>query len=116
MWGRFSVIALLFAVLWPLGVAAQTSADAVKIGVLTDLNGPFATPTGKGSVEAAKMAVEDFVRTVLGKPIVVIAGDHKNKPDVAVALARQWFERDGVDVIADLVGSAVALAVDDLAR
>ncbi len=108
MKGRFSVIALLLVVLWPLGAEAQMSDSAVKIGVLTDLNGPFATPTGKGSVEAAKMAVEDFGGTVLGKPIVVIAGDHQNKPDVAVALARQWFERDGVDVITDLVGSAVA--------
>jgi len=116
MEGRFSVIALLLVVLWPLGAEAQMNDNAVKIGVLTDLNGPFATPTGKGSVEAAKMAVEDFGGTVLGKPIVVIAGDHQNKPDVAVALARQWFERDGVDVITDLVGSAVALAVDDLAH
>ena len=107
--------ALLLALL-PLRAGAEITNNEVKIGVLTDLSGPFATPTGKGSVEAAKMAVEDFGGKVLGKPIIVISGDHQNKPDVATAMARQWFERDGVDVITDLVGSAVALGVDDVAK
>jgi branched-chain amino acid transport system substrate-binding protein len=111
----WTTTALLLALL-PPQTRAEITNNEVKIGVLTDLSGPFATPTGKGSVEAAKMAVEDFGGKVLGKPIVVISGDHQNKPDVAAALAREWFERDGVDVITDLVGSSVALAVDDLAK
>src|SRR5213595_592020 len=58
---------------------AQVSDDAVKIGVLTDMNGPASTPTGQGSVTAAQMAVDDFGGKVLGKPISVIVGDHQLK-------------------------------------
>jgi branched-chain amino acid transport system substrate-binding protein len=68
---------------------AQISDDVVKIGVLTDMNGPASTPTGQGSVTAAQMAVDDFGGKVLDKPISVIVGDHQ-QPDIGSATARRW--------------------------
>jgi branched-chain amino acid transport system substrate-binding protein len=95
---------------------AQVSDDVVKIGVLTDMSGPASTPTGPGSVAAAEMAVADFGGTVLGKPITVISADHQLKPDVAAGIARQWYDRDQVDLIVDVPVSAVGLAVQGVAN
>jgi len=95
---------------------AQVSDDTVKIGVLTDLSGPAATATGPGSVTAAQMAVEDFGGNVLGKPITVISADHQIKPDIAAGIARQWYDRDQVDLIVDVPVSAVGLAVQNVAN
>lgn len=91
------------------------SGDVVRLGVLGDMSGMLADLSGKGAVEAVKMAVEDFGGTVLGKPIDVISADHQNKPDVAAATARRWYDNDGVDVITDVVGSANSLAVAAIA-
>jgi branched-chain amino acid transport system substrate-binding protein len=88
----------------------------VKIGVLNDQSGVYADFAGKWSVEAAKMAVEDFGGTALGRKIEVISADHQNKPDLATSIARRWYEIDGVDMITDLNTSSVALAVHDLSR
>ncbi|MBS0243820.1 MAG: ABC transporter substrate-binding protein, partial [Proteobacteria bacterium] len=98
------------------GAAAQVSGDVVKIGVLNDQSGLYADITGQGSVIAAKMAVEDFGGKVLGKPIEVIFADHQNKPDIGAAIARQWFDREGVDMVTDVPNSAVALAVQGVAK
>ena len=95
---------------------AQVSDDVVKIGVLTDMSGPASTPTGPGSVAAAEMAVADFGGTVLGKPITVISADHQLKPDVAAGIAREWYDRDQVDLIVDVPVSAVGLAVQSVAN
>lgn len=95
---------------------AQISDDAVKIGVLTDHSGGFAYLVGKHSVEAAQMAVDDFGGKVLGKPITIVTADHQNKPDIAAALSRKWFETEGVDAVTDVAGSAVALATQEIAR
>jgi branched-chain amino acid transport system substrate-binding protein len=95
---------------------AQISDDAVKIGVLTDMNGPASTPTGQGSVTAAQMAVDDFGGTVLGKPISVIIGDHQLKPDIGGAIARRWYDTEQVDLIVDVPVSAVGLAVQNIAN
>lgn len=96
---------------------AQTlSDDVLRIGVLTDISGPYADISGRGAVEAVRMAVEDFGGTMFGKPIDVVYADHLNKPDVGAARAREWFDRGGVDMITDLANSAVALAVADLAK
>ena len=95
---------------------AQVSDDIVKIGVLTDHSGGFAYLVGKHSVEATQMAVDDFGGKVLGKPIVVVTADHQNKPDIATALSRKWFDTEGVDAITDVAGSAVALATQEIAR
>ncbi len=94
--------------------AAQ--ADAVKIGVLNDQSGLYAEFGGMGSVAAAQMAVEDFGGSVLGSKIEVVSGDHQNKPDVGTAIARKWFEVDGVTAVADLTNSGVALAIQGLSK
>jgi branched-chain amino acid transport system substrate-binding protein len=96
--------------------SAQVSGDAVKIGVLNDQSGLYADFGGRGSVIAAQMAVEDFGGKVLGKPIQVLSADHQNKPDVGSNIARQWFDQDGVDAIADLTTSSVALAVQEIGK
>jgi len=95
---------------------AQISDDVVKIGVLTDMNGPASTPTGAGSVAAAQMAVEDFGGKVLGKPITVINGDHQLKADIGAGIARRWYDTEQVDVIVDVPVSAVGLAVQNVAK
>ncbi|WP_076865790.1 ABC transporter substrate-binding protein [Bradyrhizobium mercantei] len=97
-------------------VSAQVSDDIVKIGVLTDMNGPASTPTGQGSVTAAQMAVDDFGGKVLGKPISVIVGDHQLKPDIGATIARRWYDVDQVDLIVDVPVSAVGLAVQNIAN
>ena len=96
--------------------SAQLSDDMVRIGVLTDMNGPASTPSGQGSVTAAQMAVEDFGGSVLGRPISVIVGDHQLKPDIGAALARRWYDIDQVDLIVDVPVSAVGLAVQNVAN
>src|SRR6266700_1157460 len=95
---------------------AQVSDDVVKIGVLTDMNGPASTPTGQGSVTAAQMAVDDFGGKVLGKPISVIVGDHQLKADIGAAIARRWYDVEQVDLIVDVPVSAVGLAVQNVAN
>ena len=94
---------------------AEAFAEGVKIGILNDQSGVYADFGGKWSVEAAKLAVEDFGGSVLGQNIEVVSADHQNKPDLASAIARRWYEAEGVDVITDITGSAVALAVHQIA-
>jgi len=77
--------------------------------VLTDMSGQFSHESGEGVVTAVKMAVQDFGGRVLGKPIEVIVSDHQNKPDVAATRAREWFDTRGVDMVTNLINSAVAL-------
>ncbi|MBV8538760.1 MAG: ABC transporter substrate-binding protein [Alphaproteobacteria bacterium] len=95
---------------------AEISGGKVKIGVLTDLSGPYEQNSGTGSVEAAKMAAEEFGNKVNGVPIEIIAADHQNKPDVGASVARRWFDLEEVDAITDLVNSAVAFAALDVAK
>src|ERR1700729_1230484 len=95
---------------------ALASAQGVKIGVLNDQSGVYADYGGKWSVEAARMAVEDFGGSVLGAKIEVISADHQNKPDLATAIARRWYEVEGVDMITELTTSSVALAVQELSK
>jgi branched-chain amino acid transport system substrate-binding protein len=82
---------------------------------LTDFSGNFAAVSGPGSLIATQMAVEDFGGTVLGRPIEVLKADHKNRPDLALSIAREWYD-NGVDAIVDIVNSAAALGVQDLAK
>jgi branched-chain amino acid transport system substrate-binding protein len=90
--------------------------DSIKIGVLTDMNGPLSGATGRGSIEAVRMAVEDFGSVVNGRRIEIVTGDHQNKPDIGSAIARKWFDVDHVDVIVEAANSAVGLAVVEIAR
>jgi branched-chain amino acid transport system substrate-binding protein len=104
------------AAAWPLGTYAQEPREpAINIGVLTDMSGLFATLAGAGSVAAAEMAVEDFGGEVLGRKVRVLFGDHKQKVDVASALATHWFDDEHVGVIVDMPNSTVALAIQNLA-
>jgi branched-chain amino acid transport system substrate-binding protein len=107
--------AALAALMSAPALAQQVSGDAVKIGILTDLSGVYADFGGQGAVEAAKMAVEDAGGKVLGKPVEVISADHQNKADVAASKAREWYDTQGVDLIAESLNSAVALAVAKVA-
>lgn len=97
---------------------AQTFDGTVKIGVLNDQSSLYADATGQGSVIAARMAVEDYMKANPNSKlkIEVIFADHQNKPDIGSAIAKQWFERDGVDMILDVPNSAVALAVAEVAK
>src|SRR6202045_2415412 len=107
--------ALAAALLSSSSALAQISDDVVKIGVLTDMNGPASTPPGQGSVPSAQMAVDDFGGKVLGKPISVIVGDHQLKPDIGASMARRWYDVEQVDLIVDVPVSAVGLAVQNAA-
>ena len=95
-------------------VRAQT--PTIKIGVLNDQSGPYTNTGGLTSVICAKQALEDFGIAAKGLNVEVISADHQNKPDVAVSIARQWFDRDGVDVVLDVPTSSVALAVQGVTR
>jgi branched-chain amino acid transport system substrate-binding protein len=95
--------------------AAQISDNVVRIGVMNDQSGLYADLGGPGSVIAARMAAEDAGGTVLGKPIDIVVADHQNKADVGVAIARRWFESEGVDLAIGFDHSAVALGVEQLA-
>jgi branched-chain amino acid transport system substrate-binding protein len=95
---------------------AQVSDDVVRIGVVTDMSSWGRDASGPGSVEAARMAVEEFGPTVLGKSIEIISADHQMKTDVAAQVARGWFDNGKVDAIVDVPQSAAAIAVHNLAR
>ena len=94
---------------------AEIPDNVVKIGILNDMSGPYSALGGQGSLEAAKMAVEDFGGTVQGAPVEVVGADHQNKADIGATIARQWFDAEQVDTIMDLTTSSVALAVQAIA-
>ena len=95
---------------------AEISGNAVKIGVMNDQSGLYADLAGQGSVEAARMAVEDFGGSVNGAAIEVLSADHQNKPDIGSNTVREWIDVDEVDVIVDVPTSSVALAVTEITR
>ncbi|MTV13434.1 MULTISPECIES: ABC transporter substrate-binding protein [Bradyrhizobium] len=115
------VSALLLGTAMVLSAASVASAQekldkTVKIGVLSDQSGLYADLAGPGSVLAAQMAVEDSGLKAKGWTIDVISGDHQNKPDIGTTIARQWFDVDKVDTIADVPNSGVALAVNNVVK
>jgi ABC-type branched-subunit amino acid transport system substrate-binding protein len=95
---------------------AEIRRDAIKIGILGDMTGIYSGNGGTGSVVAAGLAAEEFGGAIHGKPIVILQADDQNKADIGAGIAREWFDRAGVLAVADLVPSAVALAVEDLVR
>jgi branched-chain amino acid transport system substrate-binding protein len=95
---------------------AEAAEAKLRLGVLNDMSGVYADFQGIGSVIAARLAVEDFGGRMGERPIEVISGDHQNKPDTGMTIARDWLDNGGVDVILDVPNSAVALAVADLVR
>lgn len=108
--------AAAFALL-PGAARAQISDGVVRVGVLTDLSGAHADLAGAGAVLATRMAIEDFVaESRPGFRVEMVYADHRNAADVAAGTARAWFEREGVDVVTELVSSTAALAVMNVAR
>ncbi|WP_241671437.1 ABC transporter substrate-binding protein [Dankookia rubra] len=112
------LLAALLAGLAVLAAAAQPAPrrEAIRIGILSDLSGSFADVAGPGSVVAAQLAVEDFGGRAAGLPVRILSGDHQNRADTGSALARRWFDTEGVDAVVDLPNSAIALAVGEVAR
>jgi branched-chain amino acid transport system substrate-binding protein len=112
--------ALLAATAMTAGVLSANAADIsdgkVKIGILNDQSGVYADFGGKWSVEAAKMAVEDFGGKVQGVPIEIVDADHQNKADIASNIARKWYDTEQVDAIMELTTSSVALAVQGISK
>ena len=98
----------------PLGLRAQT--PSLKIGVLTDLSGPYQDLAGPLAIGAAQLATEDFGVAAKGWTVEIVSADHQNKPDIGAGIARQWFDRDGVDAIFEVANSGVALAVAGVAK
>src|SRR3954471_12733313 len=98
------------------GAALAVDLVPVKIGVLNDRSGVYFDSTGEGSVVAARMAVEDFKPEAHGLKVEVVSADHQNKPDVGATIVRKWIDVDGVDLIADVGNSAVALAIQSIIR
>ncbi|MGD0026389.1 MAG: ABC transporter substrate-binding protein [Xanthobacteraceae bacterium] len=90
--------------------------QVIRIGVMNDMSGPYVDFQGPGSVLAAQMAVEDYGGKAAGRKVEILSADHQNKPDVGAAIARQWIDTQGVDAIADLPNSAVALAVNQITK
>lgn len=107
-------VATLLAGLLAASWAWAQSDGPVKIAVLNDQSSSFSVIGGRGSVEAARMAIEDFGGSVLGKPIELVNADHQNKPEVALSIARQWLDNEGVDVVVDVANSSIALGVNSL--
>lgn len=95
----------------------RAAADTpLKFGVLTDMNGLFADSSGKGSVVAAQLAIDEMGGSALGKPIELISGDHQNKPDTGGVIAREWYDTQNVDVILDVPVSSICIAVQNFAK
>jgi branched-chain amino acid transport system substrate-binding protein len=101
-----------------LGAASALAQDmpTFKIGVMNDQSGVYSDVTGLGSVEAAKMAVEDFKPEQQGFKVQIVGADHQNKPDIGSSIARKWLDTEGVDVIADVPTSSVALALAQIIK
>jgi len=95
---------------------AGLSGGMVRIGIINDQSGPLSDNSGPGAVVAARMAVEDFHRTMPGMKVEIVTADHQNKPDIGAQIVRKWFDVDGVDMVADVGNSAVALAIQSIAR
>jgi branched-chain amino acid transport system substrate-binding protein len=93
---------------------AQT--PTIRIGVLNDQSGPYRDDGGPTGVVCARQALEDFGVSGKGWNVEILSADHQNKPDVGVTIARQWFDRDGVDAIVDVPTSSVGLAVNQVCR
>ncbi len=98
------------------GPPASADESAFVIGIMNDQSGPYADLAGPSSVQAVRMAIEDFGGAVLGKKIELLVADHQNKVDVGMAIAREWYDERGARVIFDITNSGVALALQNLAR
>ena len=97
------------------GGSAAVSRPKLKLGIITDLNGPY-SDLNRPSLACAQQALEDFNVSGRGWDVEILLGQHFDKADNAVTIARQWFDRDGVDALLDVNTSATSLAVSSIAR
>jgi branched-chain amino acid transport system substrate-binding protein len=95
---------------------AEISGNVVRVGVLNDISGIFQDTNGMGSVEAARMAAEDFAAAGSSIKVEIVYADHQNKADVGSAIVRKWLDVDGVDAVVDVPNSAVGLTINSLMR
>src|SRR5215218_10311877 len=100
----------------PALVRAQSTSRPVQLGLVSDMSGPFRDVGGPGNRVVAELAVQDFGGTVLGRPITVRQADGQNRADISAALAREWIDNLGVDVLADGAASSAGLAIQEIAR
>ena len=111
---RGALLACAAAMLFGAAAQAEIPDRLIRIGVLNDGSGPFADQTGKGSLVAAQLALEDFAPEAGGLKVELVYGDHQNKPDVGAAIVRKWLDEQRVAAVTDVPNSAVALAVNTL--
>jgi branched-chain amino acid transport system substrate-binding protein len=119
VWNRAGLAALLLAGLGLISTSAaqaQFSDNKIKIGVLDDFSGQYCVGDCMSPVKAVKLAIDDFGGKIGNATLEVVYADHQNKPDIGVSIANKWFDTEQVDVIVDVVNSAVALAVQEIAR
>ncbi|MGH1591610.1 ABC transporter substrate-binding protein [Methylobacterium phyllosphaerae] len=116
MFGRIARPVTLAALAGALMMGTAAAQTNVKIGILGDRSGAYSDISGEGSVVAAKLALEDFKPEQHGLKVEIVSADHQNKPDVGAAIARQWYDRDNVDMITDGVTSSVALAISQVTK
>src|SRR6266705_2760888 len=113
-WPGVIWLGIILAAGSPSGVVhADYLGGPIKIGVLNDQSGLYADIAGTASIWMARKAVEDFGAAAKGMKVEIIGGDHLNKPDVGLSIARQWFDVDKVDAISDVPTSPLALAVNE---
>ena len=112
------IAALSFAGLGMVGInaQAQVTGDVIRIGFITDLSGLYADIDGPAGADAIRMAIADLGGAVAGKKIELLVADHQNKPDVAAAKAREWFDTQGVDMLVGGTNSGTALAMAKVAQ
>jgi branched-chain amino acid transport system substrate-binding protein len=115
MKGLISLTSLAFAIGCTMAHAQYTD-GTIKIGVMNDMSGLYSDISGRGSVVAARMAVEDFGAAAKGMKVEILGADHQNKPDVGSNIVRSWIDLDKVDVIVDVPTSSIALAVNEIVR
>lgn len=106
----------LLASAMSLCAGAAFAQTPVRIGVLSDMSGPYSDFGGQGSLEAAKLAVEDFNATSKKLSIELVSADAQNKPDISTAIARRWFDTENVDMVVDIPTSGIALGLAGLVK
>jgi branched-chain amino acid transport system substrate-binding protein len=109
-------VTMLAVALGCSGAQAQYTDGTIRIGVLNDMSGTYADLSGRGSLIAARMAVEDFGAAAKGMKVEIVGADHQNKPDIGSNIVRKWIDTGKVDVIVDVPTSSVALAVNEIVR
>ena len=98
------------------GATTALAQTPVKIGVLSDMSGPYSDFGGKGSLEAAKLAAEDFTATSKKLAVEVVGADAQNKTDISAGIARRWFDTENIDMVVDIPTSGIALGLASLVK